>query len=115
MAANNYPRVAGLQDLLEPRKNIPMMAALNVATPLDAGISAIGKLLWTAAQSEQDPIDSDTMGDIGCLLELLGELSKMVRHAEEEAMHKRLAAAEAKLAEFVEIPVHQPKKRARGH
>ncbi|WP_374474308.1 hypothetical protein [Arenimonas sp.] len=111
IVSKDHPRIAGLWDLLEARKDIPEMAALNVATPLDAGISAIGKLLWTAAQSEQDPIDTDTLGDIGCLLELLGEFSKMVRQAGDNAMYERMLAAEAKLAEFVEIPVHQPKKR----
>jgi|GEM_PF-6339546 len=115
MAAKDLPRVAGLWDLLEARKNIPDLAGQNVATPLDAGITAIGKLLWTATQAEQDPLDAETIGDIGCLLELLGEFSAMVRQADSNAMYERLRAAESKLAEFVEVPVHQPRKRTRGH
>lgn len=103
------PTIASLAQLLQPAPDAPALAAFNVASLLDPGISAIGGLLFAAADSQNGDLDNDTIRGAGALLQLLGELSALVRQAESSRAFAQTEALQAKLDEWVEIPVFSGK------
>jgi|SRR5690606_15443060 len=74
--------IPGLNDLLisslalDDHKRVGQ-AAENVQYPVIKGIEAIGELLFSASNSDS-PVDSYTLGNVGCLLKHLAAMAEMM-------------------------------------
>lgn len=86
-------RIPDIGDLLGPmfRFKDPKLAesaANNVMVPVNSGLEAIGELLWVASQADE-PVESHTLGNIGCLISFLAELSDRMHHASCNASYQQ--------------------------
>lgn len=97
---NAPAKVSGIEDLLghmfqfkDP--HLAESAANNTLVPVGSGLAAIGDLLWVASQADE-PIEPNTLGDIGCLIKFLADLSDMMHSAAINAKHQQIEALQGK-------------------